>query len=96
MRRTDFSSYPQLKPVGNNTYKATGHVCFDINNITDAIYENDLIRVERPTAKEILDVKNLIDRQLKDKKHNNILYHLDNKQFSHYRNHELTEIYRRN
>ncbi|MDO5395678.1 MAG: hypothetical protein Q4F07_06915 [Bacteroidales bacterium] len=97
MRRTDFSSYPQLKKIGNNIYEATSEVDFSNNaDYWDKIYENYRVRVERPTAKEILKVKELIDNQLKDKTHNNILYHLDETQFSHYSDNEISKIYTRN
>lgn len=94
MRRTDFSSYPELKKIGRNTYEATSSIDFSGGtNYLDRISEKDRVRVERPTAKEIMRVKGLIDTQLKDKKHNNILYHLDEKQFNHYSENEISEIY---
>lgn len=97
MQRTDFSSYPQLKRIDNNTYEVTEEINFTPSGkYWDKVYKGNRIRVEQPTAKEILDVKNLIDRQLSDKKHNNIIYHLDNEQLSHYRDHEINEIYHSN
>lgn len=97
MRRTDFSSYPQLKLVDKNTYEATGEINFSPDGKHwDKVYDKYRIRVERPTALEILDVKNLIDKQLKNKPHNNILYHLDETQLSHYSDNEISKIYSRN
>lgn len=96
MRRTDFSSYPQLKRIGNNTYEATEDIDFSTDSTDwDKVYEDYLIRVERPTAKEILEVKKIIDRQLTDKPHNIILYHLDESQLSHYSDYEINKIYSR-
>lgn len=97
MRRTDFSSYPQLKSIGHNIYEATSDVDFSNNaNYWDRIYERYRVRVERPDAKEILRVKGLVDAQLKGKNHSNILYHLDEKQLNHYSDNEIYEIYTRN
>lgn len=54
MRRTDFSAYPQLKSLDNNTYEATAEVNFSPDDeYLDKVYEGYRIKVERPTAKEI-------------------------------------------
>lgn len=97
MRRTDFSSYPQLKSIDKNTYEATDEINFSTSSdLWDKVYEGYRIRVERPTAQEILEVKRLIEAQLADKPHNNILYHLDETQLSNYSDNEISEIYSRN
>ncbi|MDE6019365.1 MAG: hypothetical protein K2G85_11215 [Muribaculaceae bacterium] len=97
MRRTDFSSYPQLTKVNKNTYEATADINFSPDNkYEDNVYEKYRIRVERPTAKEILEVKKLIEQQLGDKPHSNILYHLDESQLSNYSDNEINKIYSRN
>lgn len=97
MRRTDFSSYSQLKAVCKNIYEATAEINFSPDSeVWDKVYTGYRIRVERPTAKEILEVKELIEQQLTDKPHNNILYHLDESQLSHYSNNEISKIYTRN
>jgi len=94
MRRTDFSSYPQLKSCDKNTYEATDEINFSPDNEHwDKVYKGYRIKVERPTAKEILEVKQLIEQQLADKPHNNILYHLDESQLSHYSDNEINKIY---
>lgn len=94
MRKTDFSAYSQLKKIGSNLYEATSTFSLSgSGKYDDWIYEKYRIRVERPTAKEILKVKSLIDARLKGKKHNNILYHLDESQFSHYTDNEISKIY---
>lgn len=97
MQRTDFSSYPLLKSVGNNVYEVTSDINFDsTNEYWDRVYSGYRIRIERPSAKEILEVKDMIEKQLAHKPHNNILYHLDNSQLSHYSGNEIDKIYSHN
>lgn len=94
MRRTDFSSYPNLKRIASNLYEATSEVNFSEDETGyDKVYTDYQIRVERPSAGEILEIKKMIDSQLKDKTHNNILYHLDESQLSHYSDNEISKIY---
>lgn len=97
MKRTDFSSFPALKKIGKNMYEATAEVNFDSSDETwDRIYEGYRVKVERPSAAEILEVKAMIDQQLKNKHHVNILYHLDETQIKHYSDNEINKIYSRN
>ena len=97
MKRTDFSSFPTLKKISKNMYEATAEVIFDSSNEKwDRIYEGYRVKVERPSASEILEVKAMIDRQLKNKPHTNILYHLDETQFKHYSDNEIHKIYSHN
>lgn len=97
MRRTDYSAYPNLKKIASNLYEVTSEINFSEDETGwDKVYEKYRIRVERPTANEILEIKELIDKQLKNKKHNNILYHLDESQLSHYSDNEISKIYSRN
>ena len=97
MRRTDFSDYPDLNKIASNLYEATSDVNFsEDGTVPDMVYKNYRIRVERPSASEILEIKKLIDGQLRNKKHNNILYHLDESQLSHYSDNEISKIYFRN
>lgn len=97
MRRTDFSAYPDLKKIATNLYEATSDINFSEDGKEwDKVYEKYCIRIERPTADEILDITKLVDKQLKNKKHNNILYHLDESQLSHYSDNEISKIYSRN
>ena len=97
MRRTDFSDYPDLYKIAYNLYEATSDVNFSEDGTGyDKIYKNYRIRVERPSTSEILEIKELIDGQLRSKKHNNILYHLDESQLSHYSDNEISKIYTRN
>lgn len=98
MRRTDFSGYPSLKKIDGNVYEAIADVGFSQgpDSYLDVAYENDRIKVERPSAKEILEIKSMVEKQLKDKPHCNILYHLDESQLSHYSDNEISKIYNRN
>lgn len=97
MRRTDFSAYPDLKKIASNLYEAISDINFSENeNEYDMAYKDYRIRVERPTANEILEIKKIIDDQLKNKSHSNILYHLDESQLSHFSDNEISKIYTRN
>lgn len=97
MHKTDFSQYNGLRRIGKNMFEATRNINLTLEdkNSTE-VYKGWRIRVERPTASEILQVKNLIESQLRDKPHTNILYHLDETQLSHYSDNEINKIYRRN
>ncbi|MCM1449871.1 MAG: hypothetical protein NC082_05985 [Clostridiales bacterium] len=97
MRRTDFSSFPALKKTGRCTYEATAEVNFDPSNETwDKLYKGYRVKVERPSASEIIYVKKLIDQQLNGRTHANIIYHLDESQFKHYSDNEINQIYYHN
>ena len=97
MRRTDFSGYPNLNKIASNLYEASSEVNFSEDGTEyDKIFKNYRIRVERPSASEILEIKKLIDDQLRNKKHSNILYHLDESQLSHYSDNEISKIYSHN
>ena len=97
MRKTDFSDCQNLKKIASNLYEATSEINFpEDKTVWDKVYEKYRIRVERPTADEILEIKKMIDGQLKSKPHNNILYHLDESQLSHYSDNEISKIYSHN
>lgn len=97
MQRTDFSSFPQLEQIRDNMYEAKEDVDFESkHNYENMLFKGYRIRVERPSVKEIMKVKELIDDQLSEKQYNNILYHLDEEQLSHYSDHEISKIYSRN
>lgn len=94
LRKTDFSNFPELKKIGKNIYEAKGTVNLASKGENgEYIYEGYRIRTERPGAKEILKVKDLIEHQMKDKPHSNILYHLDESQLSHFSSNEIDKIY---
>lgn len=89
-QQTDLSDIPGLKKIDTNVYEATEHTELDSITIIKKGYR---IRVEQPSAREILQVKKMIDRRLKGKPHSNILYHLDDSQLSRYSNNEINKIY---
>ncbi|MDE7347177.1 MAG: hypothetical protein K2N48_10630 [Muribaculaceae bacterium] len=92
-----FNELLQLKEVDKNTYEAIANINFSPDSkYGDNVYKESRIRVERPTAKEILEVKELIEHKLGNKPHSNILYHLDESQLSHYSDNEINKIYSRN
>lgn len=97
MQRTDFSDYPAINLIGDSWYEVTETV--NLSNVRDGhpnyLFEGHRIRVERPSAIEILEIKNMIDRLLAGKPHNTILYHLDETQLSHYTDNEINKIYSR-
>ena len=61
----------------------------------ESLDDGDTIRIERPTADEILEVKSLVEKELGLPSHRNILYHLDNEQLKYYTDDEITKIYAR-
>ena len=54
--------------------------------------ENEHIRVERPTATEILEVKTLVEQHLGKPANGNIIYHLDDSQLKNYTDNEISQI----
>ncbi len=93
MRRTDFSEFPQVEKKKDNLYEVTEAVYFTPESPQDHAYQGDLIRTERPSAREIIAVKRMIDSRLKRRPHGNILYHLDESQLKHYSDNEIDKIY---
>ena len=55
--------------------------------------EGETIRVERPTAAEVLGVKTWVDSLLGKPQSGNILYHLDNSQLKYMTDDEIDKIY---
>lgn len=96
MQQTDFTKCSGIHKIDDNLYEAEYSCELNPDNLYDGSrFEKYRIKVERPTASEILKVKNLIDKQLRDKPHSNILYHLDQQQLSHYTDNEISKIYSR-
>ena len=62
---------------------------------SESLDDGDTIRLERPTADEILAVKALVEKELGTPLRCNILYHLDNEQLKYYTENEIAEIYAR-
>ena len=54
--------------------------------------EGEHIRVERPTAAEVLAVKQMVEEKLGKTSRSNILYHLDESQLKHYTHDEISSI----
>ena len=63
-------------------------VSYDCTDIS----ENEFIRYERPTAAEILEVKELVEDFLGKPASGNILYHLDEEQLKNYTDNEISQI----
>ena len=61
----------------------------------ESLDDGDTIRIERPTADEILEIKSLVEKKLGAPSHRNILYHLDNEQLKYCTDNEITKIYAR-
>lgn len=64
-----------------------------VSEDTKPIAAKETVRHERPTATEILEVKQLVEQRLGKPANSNILYHLDRSQFTHYTEDEIAEIY---
>ncbi len=62
---------------------------------TELLGEGDTIRIERPTADDVLAVKTLVEKELGIPSRCNILYHLDKEQLKYYTDNEIAEIYAR-
>lgn len=58
--------------------------------------EGETLRVERPTVKEILEVKNRVTKAFGKPCQSNIIYHLDSNQLNNYTDDEINEIFARN
>ena len=58
----------------------------------DSVSNNEHIRYERPSADEVLSVKELAEKNLGKPSRGNILYHLDYSQIKYYTDDEISEI----
>lgn len=74
-------------------------VLFDNNHFVSIVNENatadstsQSVRKERPTAAEILAVKQLVEKAVGKPDNRNILYHLDNTQLQNYTDNEISQI----
>ena len=74
-------------------------VLFDNNHFVSIVNENatadstsQSVRKERPTAAEILAVKQLVEKAVGKPNNRNILYHLDNTQLQNYTDNEISQI----
>lgn len=55
--------------------------------------EGDIVRHEQSAFEEVYAVKQMIEKQLKDRPHSNILYHLDIENLSKYSDNEIDSLY---
>ena len=82
----------QFTQGGNHVYSARRDIPYN-NRIIRA---GDMVRQETSPYNDILAVKNCIERQLIDRPHSNILYHLDSKILSKYMADEIDNLYSTN
>lgn len=61
--------------------------------ISASFQKGDRIRVEKPSFREIMYVKELVERQLGNKPHSCVLYHLDSLNLSDYSDHEIDAMF---
>lgn len=79
-----------LTHVSENNYEVAKDTI--INNIY--LYQGDIIRKEDAPFKTIMEVKNLIEQNSRNKNFNIILYQLDKKNISNYSSDEFKQIYK--
>ena len=63
-----------------------------VSSEDNSVADNEYIRYERPTFAEILEVKNLVEKNFGKPASGNILYHLDKKQLENYAHNEIDQI----
>jgi hypothetical protein len=63
-----------------------------VNENATADSTSQSVRKERPTAAEILAVKQLVEKAVGKPDNRNILYHLDNTQLQNYTDNEISQI----
>ena len=61
--------------------------------ISASFKKNDRIRIEKPSFREIMYVKNLVNREWGKTPHSCILYHLDSLNLSDYSTNEIEAIF---
>ncbi len=76
-------------------FRDDGSFAAIVSNI-DSIYSCEDIRIERPTAAEVVEVKNLIESRLGKPSRSNIIYHLDQSQLKHFSDDEISQIFTTN
>lgn len=78
----------QFSPRGGNAYIARRDIPYNDR----LIFKSDIVRQETSEFEDISLIKYLIDRELPDCNHSNILYHLDSKNLSKYSDYEIDNI----
>lgn len=73
---------------GDNVYAALRDVPYGDR----IIRQGDMVREEISAFDDIIAVKSEIERKMRNRPHTNILYHLDNKNLSKYKPHEIDSI----
>ena len=89
LRMTDFENNRLYRREAKGIYRVKHPHTADGKQLV----VGDEIRMERPSAVEVLQVKALVERALGTPYRNNILYHFDNNQLSYYTDHEISCIY---
>ena len=87
----DFSDAKKFKKIDDNRYEIVHEKTRDDY---DPYYWDAYIRHEMPTAKEILQVKEMVEKNISDHLPQNIIYHLDSKNLSNYSENDVEKIYR--
>lgn len=85
----DVADTTKFKRIDNTRFQAKGLVALD--RIT--LHAGDIIRREYSEIATILEVKQMIERELKGRAHRNIIYHLDSKKLSNYTDNEISQIF---
>lgn len=87
-RSLDLTDTARFTPRGVNVYVARR----DVPHNGKIIRSGDMVRAEESDYAEIMAVRNLIEQELADKPHSNIIYHLDPKNLSKYTKYEIDNI----
>lgn len=85
----DLTDKYKFEPRGEHLFMAT----HDFPHNNTIIRRGDLIRLEESNFKEIDAVKREIERRLANRKHSNIIYHLDPENLKNYSSDEINSIF---
>ena len=89
LHKTDFSDETRYKKGKEGTFIVKkDHVLEG-----KTLWEGDVIRMEYPTADEVLKVAELVAASIQDSTHSVILYHLDSNNLQKYTHNEISRIY---
>ena len=90
-RRDDYADRTLFARESENTYRVLRTEWGD----DEYYFEDEIVRLERPTARDVLAAKRLVEKNVSPLSGEIILYHLDEKQLSHYEENDIEEIYAR-
>lgn len=79
----------RFAPIGPNRYRVLQSVTYN----GKLILPGDEIRQEYSPAKDVVEIKRMIESQLSSRPHSNIIYHLDNRNLSNYTPDEIESIF---